>query len=98
MRKRIEELFGEAKAFMGLGRAKFRRATFLREQVMITATAQNIKRMIKLLLKGGQTSGAMKGQQNPSLSLSHILMNLYVWLSQKFNTMQFFDRSHFATT
>jgi hypothetical protein len=98
MRKRIEELFGEAKAFMGLDRAKFRRAKFLREQVLMTATAQNIKRMIKLLLKGGQSSGAMKAKHCPSLSLSHILMKVYVWLSQKFKTMQFFDRSHLATT
>ena len=98
MRKRIEELFGEAKAFMGLGRAKFRRSKFLREQVLMTATAQNIKRMIKLLSMGGQRVGAIKAQKRSSLSLSHILTKLHVWLSQKFNTMQFFDRSHLATT
>lgn len=49
MRKRIEELFGEAKEFMGLRRAKFRGVRFVREQVLMTATAQNIKRMVKLL-------------------------------------------------
>ncbi len=51
MRKRIEELFGEAKEFMGLRRAKFRGAAFVREQVMMTATAQNIKRMVKMLAR-----------------------------------------------
>lgn len=51
MRKRIEELFGEAKEFMGLRRAKFRCHRFVREQVLMTATAQNIKRMIKLLFR-----------------------------------------------
>jgi hypothetical protein len=49
MRKRIEELFGEAKEFMGLRRARFRGVRFIREQVLMTATAQNIKRMVKLL-------------------------------------------------
>lgn len=49
MRKRIEELFGEAKEFMGLRRAKFRGQMFVREQILMTAAAQNIKRMVKLL-------------------------------------------------
>jgi len=53
MRKRIEELFGEAKEFMGLRRAKFRLRRFLREQILMTATAQNIKRMVKLLSRMG---------------------------------------------
>lgn len=53
MRKKIEELFGEAKEFMGLRQAKFRRRRFVREQVLMTATVQNIKRMIKLLSKKG---------------------------------------------
>jgi len=42
MRKRIEELFGEAKELMGLRRAKFRGWQFVREQVLMTATVQNI--------------------------------------------------------
>lgn len=49
MRKRIEELFGEAKELMGMRRAKFRRTKFVREQVLMTASAQNIKRMVKIL-------------------------------------------------
>jgi transposase len=52
MRKRIEELFGEAKEFMGFRRAKFRCHRFVKEQVLMTATAQNIKRMVKLLSRG----------------------------------------------
>lgn len=51
MRKRIEELFGEAKELMGFRRAKFRYRTFVREQVLMTATIQNIKRMVKLLTR-----------------------------------------------
>ncbi len=53
MRKRVEELFGEAKEFMGLRRMKFRRAVYVREQVLLTAMAQNIKRMVRLLSTRG---------------------------------------------
>ncbi len=49
MRKRIEELFGEAKELMGFRRAKFRYRRFVKEQVLMTAAAQNIKRVVKLL-------------------------------------------------
>jgi len=49
MRKKIEELFGEAKEFMGFRRAKFRGRKWIKEQVLMTATVQNIKRMVKML-------------------------------------------------
>jgi transposase len=54
-RKLIEELFGEAKEYMGLRVSKFRRMKFVREQVLMTAAAQNIKRMVKLLSFRGPT-------------------------------------------
>ena len=63
MRKRVEELFGEAKEFMGLRKARFRLHRFVREQVLMTATAQNIKRMVKLLSKRG------RGEEASSLFL-----------------------------
>jgi transposase len=53
VRKKIEELFGEAKELMGLRRARFRGQKFVREQVLMTAAAQNIKRMVKMLLRKG---------------------------------------------
>jgi hypothetical protein len=53
MRKRVEELFGEAKEFMGLRHMKFRGAVFVREQVLLTAMTQNIKRIVKLLSTKG---------------------------------------------
>ena len=53
MRKRVEELFGEAKEYMGLRRMKFRRAVYVREQVLLTAMAQNMKRMVRLLSRRG---------------------------------------------
>jgi len=48
-RKRIEALFGEGKGQMGLGRMKFRGRGTVEEQVKLTATAQNIKRLAKHL-------------------------------------------------
>jgi hypothetical protein len=65
MRKKIEELFGEAKEFMGLRQAKFRRTTFVREQVLMTATAQNIKRMIKMLFRRDPERGAVSLRARP---------------------------------
>ncbi|MHB8881308.1 MAG: IS1182 family transposase [Thermodesulfovibrionales bacterium] len=53
MRKKIEELFGEAKELMGFREAKFRGRRHVREQVLMTASAQNIKRLVKLLRRRG---------------------------------------------
>ncbi len=49
MRKKIERLFGEAKEQMGLRRAKMRGKEKVTEQCLLTAMAQNIKRIIKAL-------------------------------------------------
>jgi transposase len=48
-RKRIESLFGEAKEQMGLRRMKFRGRDTVTEQVLLTAIAQNIKRLVRHL-------------------------------------------------
>jgi hypothetical protein len=50
-RKKIEELFGEAKEQMGFRRMKLRRLKFVIEQALLTAAAQNIKRLVKHLEK-----------------------------------------------
>ena len=47
-RKKVEMLFGEAKDFMGLRRARRRGYKNLMEQCLITATVQNIKRIIQV--------------------------------------------------
>ena len=92
MRKKIEELFGEAKEFMGLRQAKFRRTTFVKEQVLMTATAQNIKRMIKMLFKRGPERGAVSVR----VGLSHFLSEKLVAMFRKFirnaGKTQFYDR------
>jgi transposase len=55
-RKFIEHLFAEAKEIMGLRRARRRGLQQVREQCLMTATVQNIKRIVKTLehaLPGG---------------------------------------------
>lgn len=47
-RKQIEELFGEAKDFMGLRRMRLRTFERVQEQPLLTALAQNLKRLVKL--------------------------------------------------
>ena len=47
-RKQIEELFGEAKDFMGLRRMRLRRLERVQEQPLLIALAQNLKRLVKL--------------------------------------------------
>jgi len=92
MRKKIEELFGEAKEFMGLRQAKFRRTKFVKEQVLMTATAQNIKRMIKMLFRRGPERGAVSVR----VRLSHFLSEKVVAMFRKFfrdaGKTQFYDR------
>jgi len=84
MRKRIEELFGEAKEFMGLRRAKFRRMKFVKEQVLMTAAAQNIKRIVKLLSGKGSKAPAMAVQKPLSLSFVKGLLKILAWLPLEF--------------
>lgn len=46
LRKRSEHLFAEAKGCHGLGRARGRGLTSLKQQINLTASAQNIKRIV----------------------------------------------------
>lgn len=89
MRKRIEELFGEAKEFMGLRRAKFRGEKFVREQILMTAAAQNIKRMVKLLSNRRPKEGAIAAQSPIMASLRVSLSDLLAHLRQKLRILLF---------
>src|SRR6266571_191506 len=48
LRKQIEELFGEAKDLMGMRRMRLRTLERVQEQPLLTALAQNLKRLVKL--------------------------------------------------
>lgn len=85
MRKRIEELFGEAKEFMGLRRAKFRRMKFVKEQILMTAATQNIKRMVKLLSRKGPKEVVSAVQKPLELSFIQGLLEISAWLFQNIN-------------
>jgi IS5 family transposase len=87
MRKRIEELFGEAKEFMGLRRAKFRRLNFVREQVLMTATAQNIKRMVKLLSGKGPHREALAAKYPYASPYMNSILELFEWIFHYFEKL-----------
>ena len=59
LRHRIEHLFGEAKQSHGLGRARSRGLDKMKEQAILTAIAQNLKRLVKFL---GQTGKRVPNQ------------------------------------
>lgn len=58
-RKLIEGLFGEAKDQMGMRVAKFRLRWNVTEQFLMTATVQNIKRFVKLMVKKKKKTDAI---------------------------------------
>ena len=98
MRKKIEELFGEAKEFMGLRQAKFRGATFLKEQVLMTAVAQNVKRMVKLLSRGGGHAGIIASEHSSVLSFLKSCFRGFTRLLQNNKKILFRNRECFAVT
>jgi len=88
MRKRIEELFGEAKEFMGMRRAKFRTLRFVKEQILMTATAQNIKRMIKLLTATSPKAVALAVEEIGVSSATGNLSRIFCFLFLRFRWNQ----------
>src|SRR5271156_2768251 len=48
-RKKVEALFAELKNQIGLRRLRLRRLKFVREQFLLAAAAQNIKRLVRFL-------------------------------------------------
>jgi hypothetical protein len=51
----VEALFGELKNRIGLRRVRLRRLKHVREQFLIAATAQNLKRLVRQLAKVSST-------------------------------------------
>jgi DDE family transposase len=47
--KKVEALFAELKNQIGLRRLRLRRLKFVREQFLLAAAAQNIKRLVRFL-------------------------------------------------
>ncbi|OGW40087.1 MAG: hypothetical protein A2Y97_10890 [Nitrospirae bacterium RBG_13_39_12] len=93
MRKRIEELFGEAKEFMGMRTAKFRRLKFVKEQVLMTSTAQNIKRMVKLLSGKGPHREALAAKQPYASPFLNSLLEFLEWIFNYFEKLYSYKRN-----
>jgi hypothetical protein len=51
-RRKIEALFGELKNRIGLRRVRLRRLKHVREQFLMAAAAQNLKRLVRYLASG----------------------------------------------
>jgi transposase len=51
-RRKIEALFGELKNRVGLRRVRLRRLKYVREQFLMAAAAQNLKRLVRYLASG----------------------------------------------
>lgn len=73
LRHRIEHLFGEAKQSHGLGRARSRGLEKMNEQAILTASAQNLKRLVKFL---GKPRKRVPNQG--AVRLNHPLFCLYL--------------------
>jgi hypothetical protein len=54
-RRKVEALFGELKNRIGLRRVRLRRLKHVREQFLMAATAQNLKRLVRHLAKASPT-------------------------------------------
>jgi hypothetical protein len=53
-RKKVEALFEELKNQIGLRRLRLRRIKFVREQFLLAASAQNLKRLVRFLARTPQ--------------------------------------------
>ncbi len=49
LRKRNEHIFAEAKQYHGMGRARYRGLDPLQEQLYLTASVQNLKRLVSFM-------------------------------------------------
>lgn len=85
-RKTIEALFGEAKTLMGLRRAKFRKRKYVEEQFLMTAAAQNLKRMVKHI-----KDKLKEDKMSSKTGLNHlnlIILRLFVTIFFDFSKIQ----------
>lgn len=98
-RKFIEHLFAEAKELMGLRRARRRGIEQVQEQCLMTATVQNIKRIVKALSKGpprrtGIAFGALGSIGRSSVALLRPLMHCLTLPSMTQRVQQLYSVEH----
>jgi transposase len=83
-RKQIEAIFGHCKDYMGMNKCKYRGSEFVKEQWFLTATAFNIKKMIKSI--GKKIGNVGKKVQN-----STILEKVYKYLLRTVKSVYFLN-------
>ncbi|MBI5681963.1 MAG: hypothetical protein HZC45_02140 [Deltaproteobacteria bacterium] len=77
---------------MGLRKAKFRGAKFIREQIPLTAASQNIKKIVRLLSwRGPQKEALAAGKPLILFSISGLL-KIFFYLYQNIRRKQFNKR------
>jgi len=70
-RKKIEALFGELKNRICLRRTRLRRLRHVREQFLMAATAQNLKRLVRFLATTPPAKNKLRNQVRVEISLHH---------------------------
>ena len=95
LRHRIEHLFGEAKQSHGLGRARSRGLEKMNEQAILTAIAQNLKRLVKFPGKPRKRV-PNQGAVRPNHSLFCLYLLFQGLLSLATATFGLFDKRSFS--
>ena len=82
-RKKIEMLFGEAKEFMGLARARRRGHRNVLDQCLMTAAVQNMKRIIRHMEEPTRAVGVgVSAHQSGRNALQLVLSVLNQWVAK----------------
>ena len=89
-RKRIEHLFGEAKEFMGLRRARRRGRANVTEQCLLTALVQNLKRMVAWMEQ--RPVGAAAAAKQVLQHIKTLYLSLSHWMRRIKARVRTFDR------
>ena len=78
LRKRNEHIFAEAKQYHGMGRARYRGLDPLQEQLYLTASVQNLKRLVSFLRR---KKAAVQAQLHEKLVSCTLLSPVLVWVN-----------------
>jgi len=97
LRKRIESLFGEAKEQMGLRRARLRGREHVSEQCIMTAMAQNIKRIVNAVNTRPLPEAINACLVQYEALIRHLQPPMYKMKILKDNWTLFFDYTKFIT-
>jgi len=78
LRKRNEHIFAEAKQYHGMGRARYRGLDPLQEQLYLTASVQNLKRLVSFIRR---KKAAVQAQLHEKVVSCILLLPFLVWVN-----------------